>query len=149
MLRTIHLREADIIRLPHIHSDLFTKDGDILCISPKNITGRNELLLSNSDFVSSENLNEHDLLQKDDIIMITTGSLERIGNYYRYNLPMKAVVRGDMFVIRPIMSADELVVILDRKYFNIKLLATEFGNNNRPHLTMFKLRRSDLENLQI
>ena len=125
------------------HHDI---NGDIIHISPANITEKNELTFSNCRFVTSANFGDNDILQRDDIILVTAGSLNKIGNFFRYNLPMKAVISGNqsMFILRPMIPAEELVQILNRKYYNFKVLATEAAG-----AMMYRLRKQDLESFEI
>lgn len=141
---------ADFIYIrSRINRNDMKNDGDVLCLSQNNLTGKNELHLRDCFCVHSADVEERYLLQRDDIIMVTGGPLEKIGNFFRYNLPMKAAVRGEIFlsVIRPLIPAEEVVLILDRNYYNIKNIASPIGE--RPDPMMHRVRRRDLENLEI
>ena len=137
---------ADYVRISPPFSDykIDNAEGDVLCLSGKNITGRNELNLSKCSLALSGQFEQIDYIQRGDCIIVSTGSLDRIGNYYIYNLPMKAILRTNMIVVRPKIDIDEFINILNRKYFHMKTMAKSI-----PSPTLNRLHGTDLIFLEV
>ena len=119
----------------------FAKDtevGDCLLIRPKNISTNNELILKDETFIKCDD--DTHLLENGDIVMNITGSVDNIGNFYVYNLPIPAIASESIVVIKS--DDKEIVEKLKKAYYKIKTLVS--GGTAIP-----KIFIKDLENLEV
>jgi hypothetical protein len=114
---------AEIIPGATIGNLEITAIGEVLILRQNHLKSNGEIVFSKNENCTEINRqNERSLVQRGDIIMATTGSLNSIGNMYQYNLPMKAIAASPLIIIRPNVNPEELYSLLQAKYYHIKTM---------------------------
>ena len=100
------------------------ENGNTILLGLRNLVHNNKLTFETPLMTNLTPQAERFLVQQGDILFVTRGSLNVIGNVYKYNLPMQVVAGNNIAIIRAndVVDQELIYTVLNQHYYYFKHL---------------------------